>query len=370
MLRLTALLASFCLSAAAAAYIPPPAADDGWPVADAAGLGWDTAVLDDLEARVADKTYPGINSVLVAHGGRLVYEGYFNGGSRDTLNDMRSATKTVTALLVGAAIARGHIPDEQRPVYAYFRDKVPARGLHPRKAAITLQDLLTMSTAWDCDDDNAFSSGNEERMYVSEDWVEFALKLPPRGYAPWQARPENSPYGRSFSYCTAASFLLGAVVERATRQPLAAFARDALEQPLGISAVQWNRASEGTGMGGGGTRYRARDMAKFGELLRSGGTWQGRRVIASTWTTAMLTPRAVPRENTEYGYQIWRFRFPLHGREEWIWAFSGNGGNYVFVAPQLDLVAVIASSAYNNRESHPRSQAIFRDYLLKAMPRR
>lgn len=369
MSRLLILFALLCLPATAAAYTPPAAdSADGWPVADAAGLGWDVSVLDALEARIADQTYPRISAVLVAAEGRLVYEGYFNGAGRDTLNDMRSASKSITALLIGAAIGRGQLRDEQAKVYGFFRDLVPARGLDPRKASMTLQDLLSMSSAWECDDENAFSSGNEERMYVSEHWLRFALVLPLRGYAPWQRRPADSPYGRTFSYCTAGSFVLGAVLERATGQPLAEFARSALEQPLGITQVQWNRASEGTGMGGGGTRYRARDMAKFGELLRTRGSWQQQRVLAADWIDAMLTPRAVPRENVEYGYQMWRFRFAADGGEIAAWAMSGNGGNYVFVVPQQGLVALIATTAYNNRDSHPRSQAILRDYLLKAMP--
>lgn len=360
--------AALLLSATAHAYTVPEKADDGWPVADAAALHWDTAVLDALEQQLAAPAYAPVTSVLVAQHGRLVYERYANGGARDTLNDMRSATKTVTALLVGLAIDARRIADEQAKAYAFFPDEVPAAALDPRKAAITLQDLLSMSSIWECDDENNFSAGNEERMYVSESWLRFALAIPVRGYAPWQKRPADSPYGRAFSYCTAGSFLLGAVVERATGKPLADFARAALERPLGITAVQWNRSSEGTGMGGGGTRYRSRDIAKIGELLRDGGNWQGRRVVSQRWITAMLTPRAVPRENTEYGYQIWRFRFPVYGHEQWFWAMSGNGGNYVFVSPELGLVAVVTSSGYNSRDSHPRSQGIFRDYLLKALP--
>lgn len=352
----------------AAAYELPARLDDGWPVADAAALGWDTARLDRLSTTLTEESHAGITSVLIAQRGQLIYEAYANGGSRDQLNDMRSATKTVTALLVGAAADRGRLAGAQAKVYPWFRDKVRARGLDPRKAAMTLEDLLSMSSAWECDDENAFSSGNEERMYVSEDWTAFALNLPIRGYAPWQKRPSESPYGRAFSYCTAGSFLLGAVVERATGQPLAQFAHDALEQPLGIGQAQWNRSSEGVGMGGGGTRYRTRDVAKLGELLRDAGRWQGRSVISSGWIAAMLTPRAVPRENTEYGYQTWRFRFPVRGHDEWVWAMSGNGGNYVFVAPQFDLVAVITSTSYNTRTAHPRSQALFGDAVLGAMP--
>jgi CubicO group peptidase (beta-lactamase class C family) len=368
MLRFLAVLLFAFAAAPAAAYTPPEDLEDGWPVADAASVGWDVATLDALAAKLADKDHAAITSVLVAHRGRLIHETYANGGSRDRLNDMRSATKTLTALLVGTAIDRGRISGDDAKVYPYFRDVVPARGLDARKAALSLQDLLTMSSVWECNDDNNFSSGNEERMYVSENWTAFALNLPVRGYAPWNPRPADSPYGRAFSYCTAGSFVLGAVVERATGLPLARFAHDALEQPLGISRVQWNRSSEGVGMGGGGTRYRTRDIAKFGELLRDEGRWQGRTVVSAAWIRAMLTPRAVPRDATEYGYQLWRFRFPVRGKDEWVWAMSGNGGNYVFVAPQFDLVAVITSTGYNQRESHPRSQALFRDHVLKALP--
>lgn len=362
------LLPLLLLSATAQAHRVPTKTDDGWPVADAAAQHWDTAVFDALEQQMATPAGSSVTSVLVAQHGHLVYEHYANGGARDMLNDMRSATKTVTALLLGLAIDRERIADEQAKAYAFFPDLVPAAGLDPRKAAITLQDLLSMSSVWECDDENNYSAGNEERMYLSEDWVRFALAIPVRGYAPWQTRPADSPYGRAFSYCTAGSFLLGAVVERATGKPLAQFAREALEQPLGIAAVQWNRSSEGTGMGGGGTRYRSRDIAKIGELLRDGGRWQGQRVVSQRWVGAMLTPRAVPRDNTEYGYQIWRLRIPLQGREQWFWALSGNGGNYVFVSPELGLVAVITSTGYNNRDSHPRSQGLFRDYILKALP--
>ncbi|MDC8015433.1 serine hydrolase domain-containing protein [Tahibacter soli] len=365
------LIAAFVFTACAgtaAAYTAPAARDDGWAVADAKALGWDVSRFDAVAAKVADKTYPDITSLVVAQRGKLVYEAYFGAGGADVLNDMRSATKSVTALLVGLAIDRGLIPGVDAKVYAYFADKAPAAGLDPRKAAITLEDLLTMSSIWQCDDENPATAGNEERMYVSEDWVQFALDLPVRGYAPWDKRPKDSPYGRTFAYCTAGSFMLGAVVERATKQPLAKFAHDALEAPLGIDKVQWNVSSEGVGMGGGGTRYRSRDVAKIGETVRTAGQWNGRRVISKAWIDAALTPRAVPRDDVEYGYQFWRFKFPVRGKDTWIWAMSGNGGNYVFVSPELELVAVVTSTGYNKRDSHPRSQEVLREYLLKALP--
>jgi Beta-lactamase class C and other penicillin binding proteins len=351
----------------AGAYEPPKPGTDGWAVASAASLGWDTVTFDALPGKMADGTYKKITSVVVADHGRLVYEGYFNGGSAEALNDVRSATKSVTAMLVGAAIARGAIRDVHAPVYAFFPE-VKLANADSRRAGITLEDLLTMSSIWECDDDNEFSTGNEERMYVSERWLDFALNLPVRGYAPWVKRPSESPYGRTFAYCTAGSFVAGAVVERAVGKPLATFAREVLETPLGITESHWNVSSEGIGMGGGGTRYRARDLAKFGQLALDGGRWQGRQVLPPAWVTAMLTPHAQAREDAEYGYLWWRFHFTLGGVDTPVWAMSGNGGNYVFVVPSRGVVAVITSQAFNERMAHPQSQGLFRDVVLKALP--
>ncbi|HEY0232427.1 MAG TPA: serine hydrolase [Dokdonella sp.] len=353
---------------AAVAYQVPETLADGWPVGDATKLGWNTARFGGLEGRVADQTWKGITSVVVAQHGTLVYEHYFNDGARDHLNDIRSASKSVTALLAGAAIDRGLIANVQAKVYAYFPDKPLRQPPDPRKQAFVLEDLLTMSSLWECDDDNAFSSGNEERMYVSEDWLQFALDLPIKGFAPWMKKPAESPYGRTFSYCTAGAFVAGAVVERATHRRLDAFAADVLERPLGISAVKWNVSPDGTAMGGGGTRYRSRDLAKLGELLVDGGRWNGRQVVSKDWIEASTTPHAQARDDAEYGYLLWRFHFPLEGKDTTVWAMSGNGGNYVFALPERQLVAVVTSTAYNQRYAHPQSQELFRDFILTALP--
>lgn len=355
------------VSAFAATGVPAKL-DDGWTVTTLADARWDDQPLTTAETRIADGTWKGVTSLLVAHRGQLVYENYFNGGGRDVLNDTRSLTKTLTAMLVGAAIDTKAISGVQAKVYPFFDDKRPVQNADARKDAFTLEDLLTMSSLWECNDENSFSSGHEERMYVTEDWVRFALDLPIKGFAPWQSKPADSPHGRAFAYCTAGSFVLGAVVERATKKHLDAFSAEVLEKPLGIRTSKWNFSPDGTAMGGGGARFRSRDLARFGEVLRNGGSWNGRRVLSKAWVETMLTVRAQARDDAEYGYQIWRFHFPHHGKDVAVWAMSGNGGNYVFIAPTLDLVAVITSTAYNQRFAHPQSQEIFREIVLKSMP--
>lgn len=344
-----------------------PSPDTDWPVADAGALGWKTDRLDALDAAIASGEAPDTTSLLVVHRGALIHEAYFDGADRTTLHNTRSLTKSVTGLLVGAAIDRGLIEGVDAPVLGFFPERTPA---HPGafKTATTVEDLLTMSAQWECDDNNEFSSGHEERMYVSADWIQFALDLPQRGYPAWTTRPADSPHGRAFAYCTANAFLLGAIVERASGLSLERFAADALERPLGIEASRWHRSSDGTGMGGGGTEYRSRDLAKFGQLIADGGRWHDRQIVSADWVQAMAQVHAQTPFEADYGYQMWRFPFKAGDRQVHAWAMSGNGGNYVFVVPESQLVVVITRARYNQRGMHAESQTLFADYVLSAIP--
>lgn len=325
------------------------------------------APLAALEAAVASEEIKQVTSVLLLVDGTVAYEHYFNGADAETLNDVRSASKSVTSLLVGAAIGDGQLPGVQARVYDYFPAFTANHPVDPRLRGTTLEDLLTMSSLWECDDQNQFSSGNEERMYVTERWLDFALALPVKGFAPWMSRPEDSPHGRAHAYCTADSFVLGAVLERATRMPLADYAAQALERPLGITRSHWNRSPEGIGMGGGGTRYRSRDLARLGELVLAGGRWQGKQLVPADYIAAMIRPQAQADDGSDYGYQWWGLKLPVEGKETTVWAMSGNGGNYVFVMPEKKLVAVVTSKAYNRSYAHPQSRRVLTEFLLPAL---
>jgi CubicO group peptidase (beta-lactamase class C family) len=197
------------------------------------------STLDDITAAVGGGAYKQVTSVIVARGERVLYEQYFDTSGAAALRNTRSATKTVTGMLVGAAVDRGVLRADS-PVLPFFSDRMPLANPDPRKEHITVEDLLTMSSLLECDDENEFSRGNEERMYLVEDWVKFMLDLPVKGFPDWQPKPEQSPYGRAWSYCTAGATTLGPLLERATKQSVPDFAQAALFKPLGIESVKWD----------------------------------------------------------------------------------------------------------------------------------
>jgi CubicO group peptidase (beta-lactamase class C family) len=346
----------------------PPALSDGLAVAPAGAAHLDTGLLAALGGKIRDGSFQHIRSVLVLVEGRLVYEGYFDGADRETLHDIRSASKTVTSLLVGQAIDRGALPGVGAKIFDFFPERREAsKNPDPRKLQVTVEDLLTMSSLLECDDENQFSSGNEERMYVTEDWLGFFLDLPVKGFAPWVTKPQDSPYGRSFSYCTAGVFALGAVIERAVKQPVPDFAREALFAPLGIEKVEWLSSPLGLTQTGGGTRFRARDLAKLGLLVLDEGRWQGKQVVPAAWIAASTAAHVQASETNTYGYLWWRRDFVAGERTFPAVYMSGNGGNKVVVVPSAKLVAVITSTFYNSRGMHQQTDKLLTDYILAAV---
>jgi CubicO group peptidase (beta-lactamase class C family) len=343
---------------------------DGLAVRPAGDAGLDAALLATIRPAIEAGTFQKITSVVVAVDGKLAYEGYFNGAERATQHDVRSASKTLASMLVGLAIERGAISGVDAKVFSFFPERTSIENPDPRKGKVTIEDLLTMSSLLECDDENSFSSGNEERMYVTEDWLGFFLDLPIKGFAPWVTKPQDAPYGRSFSYCTAGVFALGAVVERATGRPVPDFAREALFAPLGIEKVSWQSSPLGLTQTGGGARLRSRDLLKLGLLYLDGGRWQGRQVIPAAWVAASTAAHVQATDTDTYGYLWWRRDFAAGGRTWPAFYMSGNGGNKVVVVPSARLVAVLTSTFYNSRGMHQQTDKLLTDYILAALPSR
>lgn len=340
-----------------------------WEMGDPESVGFDPARLTAMTAAVKQGDFQKITSVVIAREGRLVYEQYFDEGGRDALRNTRSATKTVTGMLVGLAIADGALTGVKAPVATFFPELQPFQNPDPRKDRITVEDFLTMSSLLECDDSNSFSRGNEERMYLVEDWVRFTLDLPIKGFPPWVTPPAASPHGRSWSYCTAGTATLGPVIQRATGRAIPEYAQQKLFAPLDFGPVEWQLTPTGNAMTGGGLGLRSRDLLKLGQLYLDGGLWRGRRVIDADWVRASTSAQAQVDEQTDYGYLWWIKRLNTTQGEELTWLMSGMGGNKVAVFPRLRAVVVITTTNYRVRDAHGLSERLLTDHVLAAISR-
>lgn len=296
----------------------------GWRTATPEEQGMDGDLLDEAGSRVPDEL-PDVSALLVARGGRLVFERYYGGVGPDDPIDVRSVTKSVTGTLVGIALAEGDLDGLDQPIGELIPERIPP-GADPLTPGITLEHLLTMTSglAWDAGSDY-------QRLIASDDWVGLTLGLPV-AYEP----------GTVYAYNSGGSHLLSVILAEATGQDTATYARDRLFDPLGIEPGDWDRSPQRETNGGFGLELTARDMAKLGELYLNEGRWDDEQILPASYVRAATTEQSTgdATGGTPYGYQWWvtdASGYPA-------FYALGYGGQYVYVVPNLDLVVVIAAA--------------------------
>jgi len=274
-----------------------------------------------------------MHGLLIARHGKLVLEEYFHGQHRDKLHETRSATKSITATLTGAAMYAGVPLRLSSRVYEVMN--FPADD--PRKRAMTLENLLTMSSGYDCDDTDPKAPGNEEVMNDQEqepDYYRYTLKVPMK-YQP----------GEKSVYCSSnPNLALGMVGRAAGEWPPDLFDR-LLARPMQIDRYAWPLDPAGNPYGAGIVQILPRDFMKFGQLMLNGGTWHGRRLLSRDFV-ARASSKLYHNRNVTYGYLWWSIDYPYKDRVVHTFYAAGAGGQLVYVIPELDLVVTHVAGNY------------------------
>lgn len=314
-------------------YRTPATLDDGWTTAAPARVGMDSAALQSIvQSLVAidplSETEPRVHAVLVARDGQLVLDEYFRGHDASMMHDMRSASKTMTSIMVGAAMQRGAAVDG-----AALTTRTPVGS-----AGITLGHLLSHSAGLACNDDDDASPGNEDTMQsqrAQDDWYAFFMALP-RLTAP----------GTTYSYCSAGMNMAGSVIGRATGRWLPRLFESALARPMSFGAYGINLMPSGEAYAGGGMRLRPRDLLKFGQLYLDGGVWRGTRLVPASWVR-ISTAHVISRpDSSDDGFGWHRHVLTARGRRFQAYEASGNGGQFLVVVPELRLTIVVTAGNY------------------------
>lgn len=274
----------------------------------------------------AELAATGTTAFLVVHGDRLVFEGYFNGADRESIQTSFSVAKSFVSALVGIAIAEGTIGSVDDPITRYLPE---LRERDPGFDRITIRHLLSMSSGLRYDEGGLPWRADDTLTYYAPDLRALALE---------GTDIEGEP-GQRFAYNNYHPLLLGLILERTTGRPVASYLEEKLWRPLGAEADgSWSLDSEASGFEKmeSGINARAIDFAKFGTLFLHGGEWRGQQVVPRSWVEALTgTQVAVgpAAAATGYGYLWWV-------GEGGHYAARGNHGQLIFVAPDKGLVIV------------------------------
>ena len=345
------------------AYRPPPARDDGWPTATLDAANIDRAAMERFIQKIVDMPMDStdalqIHGVLIARHGKLVLEEYFHGEHRDKPHMTRSASKSVTAVLVGAVIQAGAPLKLTSPVYEVMNGGAFPPDIEPQKRTMTLENLLTMSSGFFCDDNNDDAPGNEETMWdqtQEPDFYRYTMKV-----------PMATPPGENAVYCSASPNLALGLVGRATKElPIYSFDR-LIAGPMKIGNYAWPLDPAGNSYGGGGAQFLPRDFMKFGQLMLNGGTWEGHRILSREFVDQATAP-LYHLAKIYYGYNWWSEDFPYKNRTVRAVMALGAGGQIVTVVPELDLVIAFYAGNYSSRSQRDLGHIFVPRYLLPAV---
>jgi CubicO group peptidase (beta-lactamase class C family) len=323
-------------------------------------------LLDSMTLAVDNNVYSNIHSILISKSGKLVYEHYFNGWNKDSLQDSRSSFKSVTSLLAGIAIDKGFIKDVHQKVYSYFPDYAPFSNYDDRKKEMTIKHLLEMKSGFDCEEFNG-EKDCEDIMTTTNDWLRFSLDLPMK----------HSP-GTVWSYTSCSPMIIGGIISHTAKMSIMDFAKKYLFEPLEIRNYKWTVDPSGHGTTAGSFYIRPADMLKLGEVVLQDGQWRGRKIISSSWLKESTQPitlipdfsyvqfsgsTVATPQPAYYGYYWYTETIKTKDFQENVLFASGNGGQYIMIVKNLDLVIVFTQGNYNSSRAK-RAFDILAKYIL------
>ncbi len=327
-------------------YAPPVQLDDGWPVSTLEQEDIDEAMIERFVQKLIDMPQESvstsqIHSLLIARHGKFVLEEYFHGFDRDTPHDTRSASKSWTNVLIGAAMQAGVPIRLDTPVYETMLGSVPP-DLDSRKKSMTLEHLISMTAGFDCDDSGE-RPGDEDPMQeqtAEPDWYRYSLNVP----MAWAS-------GEQIVYCSMKPNLAAGMLERIAGEPLPEMFSRLVAKPMRMGRYHLFLQPTGQPYGGGGHHFTTRDFMKLTQLFLNDGKWEGRQIVSPEWarkSSAALRVLSTTSGQT-YGYLWNSVEYPYRGRKLHAYFPGGNGGQVYIGIPDLDLLIAFTGGNYADR---------------------
>lgn len=316
-------------------YKVPQELSDGWKAGDLRkeihDLDKITKGINQIRARII----PDMHSLLVVRHGKLLMEEYFILHSAGEDQPLYSCTKSVFSTIYGIAQDQGLLSLDQKilDLYPEWRSKP---NWDPRKDAITVGMLLSMTTGLKCNDVGIGNENCGAAMGQSSDWLSFALAL-----------PMAHPPGTVWTYNGCCLTLLAHQIAVKSGMSFPHFADKYLLGPLGIENKMWVTGPQGTNRVDYGLYWKSRDMAKLGQLYLNQGLWEGKRIVSEAWIKDATSVHAPLGEafGHDYGY-LWHLKtMQWKGRPIRVFFANGYMGQEIYVSPDSDMVCVMTAAS-------------------------
>jgi CubicO group peptidase (beta-lactamase class C family) len=272
----------------------------------------------------------GTTAFLVVHDDDLVYERYFDGYDEHSIHTSFSMAKSFASALVGIAIDEGRIKSVDEPITNYIPELLEK---DERFESITIRHLLTMSSGIKYEEGGDLpwsEEADDTKTYYATDLRKLALE---------NSRIEGEP-GEYFEYNNYNPLLIGMILERATGMSVSRYLQQKLWKPMGMEADgSWSLDSTSSGFEKmeSGVNAQAQDFARFGMLFAREGRWEGRQLISRGWVEESTRADTSTDPSQDYQY-FWWVNTPEG--ETYHFSARGNYGQYIYVAPEKDLVIV------------------------------
>ncbi len=224
---------------------------------------WAKQPQGDFKAQ--DRYLGGVRSTCFAviKDGKLAHDAYWGGTGERSTRPAYSITKSVTAILVGIAADEGKLKlDDKASKYIPQWQGNTARD-------VTIRDLLSNTSGrhWD------YNTDYSQMVRRAPDKTAFAIGL----------RQDNKP-GTKWDYNNSAVQTLEAVLQKATGEDVAAYAKKRLLDPIGMRDTTWAHDNAGNTTTYSGIDSSCHDLARIGYLMMRGGKWNGKQLVSEQFT--------------------------------------------------------------------------------------
>ncbi|HPD96159.1 MAG TPA: serine hydrolase [Tenuifilaceae bacterium] len=341
-------------------YTTPELTNDGWEVATLDTNNKTVRNMFVAVDNIKNRVYTEIHSLLIVHHGKLVFEAYYPGHNsdgeyisftRDVPHEVQSASKSFRSALIGIAIDKGFISNVDAKLFSFFPEYDYLAN--DQKDKITLEHVLTMSSGLEWDE-WSYPYGDERNSLSSmyqlpyTNWAYYVLSQPV-AYEP----------GSTWVYSTGASIMLNNIIIHSININFSSFVSQYYSNLIESS----NLPGVGNPLGGSTI---PRDMAKLGYIYLYNGKWKNTQIISKDWVEKSIVKRFNLWNGEGYGYQWWLRSFTTKKNTYDAFYASGNGGQYIIVIKDLDLVIVFTGGNFNSSEGMQQPFTITEDYVLPA----